>query len=164
MGACAASPRRKRPGFWSRGGRGRHAALFSPRRKLAKFWMRRLMEVIASNRVDLRPLGRRVEGCHHSLTWGEQRRMRMRGQDREGVVDALHYHPCTGELDESLCCRRVELRRAPMSRLGCWEPPVEDLALPKSVESRNLSVKKAVVRQTSVMYWCQTKLGNGDGR
>jgi hypothetical protein len=81
------------------------------------------MEVIASNRVDLTLLGRRVEGSHHSLTRGEQRRMRMRGQDREGVVDALHYHPCAGELGESLCCRRVELRRAPWV-LG---PRVEDL-------------------------------------
>jgi threonine dehydrogenase-like Zn-dependent dehydrogenase len=46
MGACAASPRRRWPGFRSRGGRERHVALFSPR----------LMEVIASNRVDLTPL------------------------------------------------------------------------------------------------------------
>ena len=56
MGACAASPPRRWPGFRSRGGLGRHVALFSPRREPAKFWMRHLMEFIASNRVDLTPL------------------------------------------------------------------------------------------------------------
>jgi threonine dehydrogenase-like Zn-dependent dehydrogenase len=56
MGACAAPPRRGWPGFRSRGGGGRHVALFNPRRKPARFWMRRLMEVIASNRIDLTPL------------------------------------------------------------------------------------------------------------
>jgi hypothetical protein len=44
------------------------------------------------------------------------------------------------------------------------EPPCRGLGIAKSVESRNLSIKKAVVRSMSVTYWCQTKLGNGDGR
>jgi hypothetical protein len=41
-------------------------------------------------------------------------------------------------------------RRAKVTDLGAREPHVEDLALPKSVESGNLGLNKAVIRWMSV--------------
>jgi hypothetical protein len=41
-------------------------------------------------------------------------------------------------------------RRDEVTALGAWEPPVEPLALPKSVDSGNLSLNKLVIRWMSV--------------
>jgi hypothetical protein len=41
-------------------------------------------------------------------------------------------------------------RRADVTALGARESPAEELALPKSVESSNLNLNKAIIRRMSV--------------